>query len=219
MTTINLFQLFSKFYPSTYLSLNHEKARRISLLINFVITFTELSILFYMHGTLCGKADLTILEDQLDAKFDIPAMNFFFLSFLSITLAAVPKLVHLLTNLLRKKPVSQHNIKISLKPQIFTRRFMPKSDIVSLNDVHSDNLDNVDTVDFHQHDNPAFRETEESSNVRINSSLQVTNELPLLEFRNTPNTTEVSNDCQEMLEIHSVLAKLENRRQPIHNQR
>ena len=219
MTTINLFQLFSKFYPSTYLSLNHEKARRISLLINFVITFTELSILFYMHGTLCGKADLTILEEQLAAKFDIPVMSFFFLSFLSITLAAVPKLVHLLTNLLRKKPVSQHTIKISLKPRIFTRRFMPKSDIVSLNDVHIDNLDNVDTVDFHQHDNPAFRETEESSNVRINSSLQVTNELPLLEFRNTPDSTEVSIDCQETLEIHSVLAQLESHRQPIHNQR
>ena len=172
-----------------------------------------------MHGTLCGKADLTILEEQLDAKFDIPVMSFFFLSFISITLAVVPKLAHLLSNLLRKKPVSQQTIKISLKPRIFTIRFMPKSNIMSLNDIQIDNLDNVDKADFHQHDNPAFMETEESSNVRINSSLQVTSELPLLEFRNTPDISVVSNNFQETLEIHSILESLEYQRQPPYKQR
>ena len=219
ITTINLFQLFSKFYPNTYLSLNHEKARLLSLLINFVIICTELSFLFYKHGTLCSKGDLTILEGQLGAKIDIPVMTFFSLIFLSISLAAVPKLVNLFINLQRKKPVSQHNTKISLKPRTFTRHFMPRSNRVNLNDVCIDNLDNVDTADVHQHDNPAFRETEESSNVVINSSLQVTSELPLLEFRNTPDTSVVPNNFQETLEIPSILESLEYQRQPPHKQR
>ena len=221
MTTINWFQAFAILNPTIYLSLNHEKARQLSLIINFVTVLTELTILFLKHGTLCGKGELKILEGLLNTKLHTPVMNFISLMIVTLPLAVVPKVVYMLINFLRKKPVSQHTVNISLKPRLFTRRFMPKSNSRNLNDVYIDDLNNaVDprqiTTYFPKYDNPAFGNDDESLEVSNYSSSQVMHELPILELIRNTSDTKSTHNLQEMLEI---LPFHEYKRPPLHKQR
>jgi hypothetical protein len=68
---VNSFQAFAKINPITYLSFNHEKARKIALVVIILLVIIELVVVIFTYGTLCNKTDISFIQAFTGLQVDL----------------------------------------------------------------------------------------------------------------------------------------------------
>ena len=68
---VNSFQAFAKINPATYLSFNHEKARKITLVLIILLVIIEFVLVSLTYGTLCGKTDISFIQAFTGLQVDL----------------------------------------------------------------------------------------------------------------------------------------------------
>ncbi len=138
-------QTFAKLKPGAYLSMNHERVRKVATFVNIFIVTLEIGVTLYMHGTLCTYVDKTLVEEFLEIHLDTTGINISVFHFCSIILAVLTKFLCWLATYhfktirasKKKKPI----IKAYPLQRIFSIRLQQQSKVTTVDDVIIENLD------------------------------------------------------------------------------
>ena len=139
-------QTFAKLKPGAYLSMNHERVRKVAIFVNFFIVTLEIRVTLYMYNTLCTYVDKTLVEEFLEIHLDTTGINISVFHICSIILAILTKFLCWLatyhfksTRASKKKPI----IKEYPSQRIFSIRLQQQSKVTTVDDVIIENLDTL----------------------------------------------------------------------------
>ena len=90
---VNSFQAFAKINPATYLSFNHEKARKIAIVVIILLVIIELVVVALTYGTVCGKSDISFIQAFTEMQVDLKTTPK--LSILSLIISCSPRLIYI----------------------------------------------------------------------------------------------------------------------------
>ena len=90
--TISGFQAFAKIDPVTYLSFNHEKARKLALVLNILVFTGECVCVAVVNGTICSKADVAVIQSLTGLQLTLKTTQV--LSLYSLLIGLLPRVVY-----------------------------------------------------------------------------------------------------------------------------
>ena len=99
--TISGFQVYAKMDPVTYLSFNHEKARKLALVVNIMVFTGECVFVAIKYGTLCAKADVAVIQSLTGLQLALKTTQV--LSLYSVLIGFLPRVVYYCVSKMQRK--------------------------------------------------------------------------------------------------------------------